>query len=128
MIFIMNRLFLLFSGFFGATGIILGSLASHALTSILTDKQLEIFRLGVQYQMFHAVALLGIGAWVSIQKNRFITVAGWLFIIGIILFSGTMYGITYLGLPNAGTAPIGGFAFILGWLSLIVAAFNKARN
>lgn len=128
MIFIMNRLFLLFSGFFGATGIILGSLASHALTSILTDKQLEIFRLGVQYQMFHAVALLGIGAWVSIQKNRFITVAGWLFIIGIILFSGTMYGITYLGFPNAGTAPIGGFAFILGWLSLIVAAFNKARN
>lgn len=128
MIFIMNRLFLLFSGFFGATGIILGSLASHALTSILTDKQLEIFRLGVQYQMFHAVALLGIGAWLSIQKNRFITVAGWLFIIGIILFSGTMYGITYLGLPNAGTAPIGGFAFILGWLSLIVAAFNKARN
>lgn len=121
----MNRLFLAFAGFFGTTGIILGSLASHALTPILSAKDLDIFKLGIQYQMYHALALLGLAVWLNYQCNRILIIAGWLFVIGILLFCGTMYGITYLQLPNIGTAPIGGFALIFGWLALIVAALRK---
>lgn len=121
----MNRLFLIFAGFFGATAIILGSLASHALNNILSPHDIEIFKLGVQYQMYHVLALFGIAIWLNFQKNRYMLIAGWLFVIGILFFSGTMYSITYLQLPNIGTAPIGGFAFIFGWLSLIIAAFKK---
>lgn len=121
----MNRFFLIFAGFFGATGIILGALASHGLSHILSSQNMIIFKLGVEYQMYHTVALLAIAAWLNYQRNRFIILSGWLFILGIICFSGTMYGITYLQLPNIGTAPVGGFAFILGWVLLIVAAFKR---
>jgi len=121
----MNRFFLLLAGFFGATGVILGSLSSHALTHILSNNQLDIFKLGVQYQMYHALALLAVGIWLNYQKSRFLIIASWLFILGIIFFSGTMYSITYLGLPNIGTAPIGGFAFIFGWLLLMIAALKN---
>lgn len=121
----MNRLFLAIAGFYGSTGIMLGSLASHALNHRLSVQQIEIFKLGVQYQMYHALALLGIAAWLNYQHKRALIIAGWLFIFGILFFSGTMYSITYLQLPNIGTAPIGGFAFIFGWLLLIVAAIKK---
>lgn len=121
----MNRLFLAFAGFYGATAIILGSLASHALNDRLSTSQIDIFKLGVQYQMYHALALLGIAIWLNYQRSRYLIIAGSLFILGTLFFSGTMYSITYLQLPNMGTAPIGGFAFIFGWLLLIVAAIKK---
>jgi len=120
----MNRIFLLLAGFFGATAIILGSLSSHALNHILSSNQLDIFKLGVQYQMYHALVLLAVGIWLNHKKSRFLVIAGWLFVVGIIFFSGTMYCITYLNLPNIGTAPIGGFAFIFGWLVLMVAGYR----
>ncbi|WP_392560867.1 DUF423 domain-containing protein [Orbus sturtevantii] len=118
----MNRFFLAFAGFFGLTGIIFGSLSSHALTHVLTNDQLDIFRLGIQYQMYHTLALFAVAVWLNHQKNLFLTIAGWLFAFGILFFSGTMYCITYFDLPNIGTAPIGGCSFILGWLLLIIAA------
>lgn len=123
--FIMNRLFFAFAGFFGASGVILGSLASHALNTVLTAHQIEIFKLGIQYQMYHTLALFAVGIWLHFQKSRFLIMAGWLFIVGIILFSGTLYSITYLSLPINGTAPIGGFAFIIAWLLVIIAAFKR---
>lgn len=124
----MNRIFLILAGFFGATGLILGSLASHALSHILTNSQLDIFKLGVQYQMYHVLALFAVAIWLNYQYNRFIVIAGCFFVIGIIFFSGTMYAITVLNFPNVGTAPVGGFAFILGWLMLIIAGLKKQIN
>lgn len=121
----MNRLFLALAGFFGASGVILGSLASHAFKATLTEPQIAIFKLGVQYQMYHALALLGVAAWLNYAQQRLIMIAGILFGIGILFFSGTMYSITYLALPNIGTAPIGGIALILGWLCLLLAACRK---
>lgn len=121
----MNRLFFAFAGFFGASGVILGSLASHALNTVLTTHQIEIFKLGIQYQMYHTLALLAVGIWLHFQKSCYLTIAGWLFIAGIILFSGAMYSITYLSLPINGAAPIGGFAFIIAWLLLIIAAIKR---
>lgn len=121
----MNRVFLALAGFFGAVSVILGSLASHAFKNMLTPAQIEIFKLGVQYQMYHALALLGVAVWLNYQKSRLLVISGLLFSVGILFFSGTMYSITYFGLPNIGTAPIGGFAFIFAWILLIVKAFRK---
>ncbi|WP_392566826.1 DUF423 domain-containing protein [Utexia brackfieldae] len=122
-----SQLCLIAAGFFGMTGIILGALASHALKAHLTLPQLEIFKLGVEYQMYHALALLALAIWLRFQPNRLLGLAAGLFIIGIVFFSGTLYGITCFALPNIGTAPIGGFAFIFGWLVLMVAGF-KLKN
>lgn len=121
----MIRIFLALGGFFGFTGIILGTISSHVLKhTALTPDQIAIFKLGVQYQMYHAVALIAIAILCYLFTSKLFQIAGGLFTLGIIFFSGTMYAITWGGLPNVGTAPIGGFAFIIGWLLLVIAAFT----
>lgn len=120
----MFRVFLTLASFFGFTGVILGSYASHGLKSVLSEAQILTFKLGVQYQLYHAIALLGIAALCYLFSSRLIQATGWLFTIGILFFSGTLYSITYFGLPNVGTAPIGGVAFILGWFLLCIAAWK----
>ncbi|QIQ22017.1 DUF423 domain-containing protein [Zophobihabitans entericus] len=120
----MNRIFLILAGLFGASGVILGALSSHAFKTILTPEQIDIFKLGVQYQLYHALALFGVAIFSYYKKNLLLNIAGWLFTLGIIFFSGTMYSITYFGLPNIGTAPVGGFAFMFGWFMLIIIAFK----
>lgn len=124
----MFRILLTLSGFFGFTGVILGSYASHGLTKTLTPEQILTFKLGVQYQMYHAIALLGIAILAHLFASRLIQVAGWLFVIGILFFSGTLYSITYFGLPNMGTAPVGGVAFIIGWFLLCIAAWKVSAK
>lgn len=120
----MVRIFLALSGLFGCTSVILGSYASHGLKSILSAEQILTFKLGVQYQMYHAIALLAVAILCHLFTSRLIKTAGWLFVIGILFFCGTLYSITYFGLPNYKTAPIGGFAFIFGWLLLLIAAWK----
>lgn len=120
----MFRVFLTLAGFFGGTGVILGSFSAHGLTKVLSPEKIVIFKMGVQYQMYHAIALLGIAILTKLFSSKLIDAAGWLFTLGIIFFAGTMYSITYLGLPNVGTAPVGGVAFIVGWLLLCIAAWQ----
>jgi uncharacterized membrane protein YgdD (TMEM256/DUF423 family) len=124
----MHRIFLALAGFFGATSIILGSLASHALKNKLTVSQLATFQLGVQYQMLHTIALLAIAIWLHYRHDKLIKLVGIFFCLGILLFSGTLYSVTCLGSTNSGTAPIGGMAFILGWLLLIVVAMRRQQT
>lgn len=120
----MFRTFLALAGFFGCSGIILGSYSAHGLTKVLSADQVTIFKLGVQYQMYHAIALIGIAILTKLYASKLINMVGWLFVIGILFFAGTMYSITYLALPNIGTAPIGGMAFIIGWFLLCLIAWK----
>jgi len=120
----MFRIFLALAGFFGCTGVILGSYSAHGLTKVLSPTQVTIFKLGVQYQMYHALALLAVAILARLYSSKLINAAGWLFTLGIVFFAGTMYAITYLGLPNVGTAPVGGVAFIVGWFLLCLAAWK----
>lgn len=120
----MFRVFLALAGFFGSTGVILGSYSAHGLTKVLSPEKIVIFKMGVQYQMYHAIALLGIAILTKLYSSKLVNATGWLFTIGILFFAGTMYSITYLGLPNIGTAPIGGVAFIVGWFLLCIAAWQ----
>lgn len=123
----MHRIFLALAGFFGATGVILGSLASHLLKHQLTVSQLATFQIGIQYQMLHAIALLTLAIWLHYRQDKLIKIAGICFCIGILCFSGTLYSVTCLGLTSSGTAPIGGIAFILGWTLLILVAIRHKK-
>jgi uncharacterized membrane protein YgdD (TMEM256/DUF423 family) len=85
---------------------------------------LAVFETGVRYQMYHALALLAVGLLLPRVDGRAMIVAGWSFIAGIFIFSGSLYALALTGVTTLGAiTPIGGLAFLAGWLALAVAAF-----
>ena len=107
----------------GALGIILGAFAAHGLKARLEPDALEIFRTGAYYQMVHAIALLLTGLLALHRQSPKTPLAAWLFLLGIMLFCGSLYllaatGIGWLGMIT----PLGGVSFIAGWLLLAAAA------
>ncbi|MFN4354910.1 DUF423 domain-containing protein [Parvibaculum sp.] len=109
----------------GFLSVALGAFAAHGLQSRVGPAEIAVFETGARYQMYHALALLAV-AWVAAQGGgTFATVAGWAFVIGTILFSGTLY---YLGFTGSRAlvmvTPIGGLAFLIGWVALAAAGFS----
>lgn len=123
----MLRGFLLLSAFFGFTGVALGAFAAHGLKSRLSPEYLTIFQTGVTYQLVHTLALFGVALVAANLPGRLAAWAGWLFCLGIVLFSGSLYGLTLTGITKLGIiTPLGGLAFLLGWLCLGLAAWRLA--
>lgn len=121
----MIRLFLLLAGVFGLTGVALGAFAAHGLKSRLAPEMLTVFQTGVQYQMYHALALLAVALLSLHMPGRLLSAAGGLFAVGILLFSGSLYLLTLTGVGKLGiVTPFGGVAFLAGWLCLVFAAWN----
>jgi len=112
----MDRLFMVIAALSGALSVALGAFGAHALEARLSAEFLHTFETGVRYQFYHTLALLAvvaaIGRW---PASNLPVIAGWLFIAGIVVFSGSLYLIT----------PIGGVAFIAGWLLLALAAWRS---
>ncbi len=108
------------AGFLAVAG---GAFGAHALKDRLEADDLATFEVAVRYQMYHALVLLAV-AWVSsVRPSRVATAAGICMVLGIILFSGSLYGLTLLGWRWLGPiTPIGGAAFLMGWLLLALAA------
>lgn len=97
-----------------------GAFGAHALRGRLTPEMLNIFEIGVRYQMYHALALLAVSWAMSRWPENHLNAAGWAFIIGIIVFSGSLYGLSIFGLRWLGAiTPIGGLAFLAGWAILV---------
>src|SRR2546421_6680444 len=101
----------------------LGAFGAHALRTRLTPEMQAVFETGVRYHMYHSLALLVVGLILGRMGGWLISLAGWLFVAGIVLFSGSLYllaitGVTALGLLT----PIGGLAFLAGWACLALAA------
>jgi uncharacterized membrane protein YgdD (TMEM256/DUF423 family) len=120
----MDRTFLLFGAIFGFLGVAFGAFGAHALKNRLSPEMLAIFETGVRYQMYHVFALLLVAAAIGhIGNARLLTVAGWSFFVGIVVFSGSLYA---LALTNTGIlgaiTPIGGLAFLIGWACLALFA------
>jgi uncharacterized membrane protein YgdD (TMEM256/DUF423 family) len=115
----MDRLFFTIGAVSALIGVALGAFAAHALKLRLDASLLATFEVGVRYQMYHALALLGT-AWASTRwPGSFVTASGWLFVLGTIVFSGSLYALTLTGWRWAGAiTPIGGVAFLAGWLCL----------
>ena len=128
----MYKKFLAIGAVLGAIAVALGGFGAHGLKKLVSAETVQVFQTGVQYQMYHAIALLLTGFLYEKCPPRLLKTAGMLFLIGIILFSGSLYVITAgkamenAALDKAGIiTPVGGLAFIGGWLFLFIAAIRK---
>ncbi len=104
-----------------------GAFGAHALKKTLTPDHLAAFETAARYQMYHALALIAV-AWVASQAaSRITNAAGWCFLSGTVLFSGSLYLLTLAGLRGvARITPVGGLLFLVGW-GLLAAAASKMR-
>jgi uncharacterized membrane protein YgdD (TMEM256/DUF423 family) len=122
----LTAIFVLLGALSGAAGVALGAFGAHALRSHLTPERQAVFETGVRYQLIHALALLfvGIGAG-NILNGVWLGAAGWLFVVGTILFSGSLYLLVLSDRRWLGAiTPFGGIALILGWLCLAASALT----
>ncbi len=122
----METYFLELGGLFGALAVALGAFGSHALRARLPADQLRTFETGITYQMYHALALVGVGLMVERFGSMLLSVAGWLYVIGILLFSGSLYMLAATRIRLFGiVTPFGGVAFVLGWLALFLVPWSR---
>jgi uncharacterized membrane protein YgdD (TMEM256/DUF423 family) len=123
----MMQIFLSVAAILGGLSVVAGAFASHALRERISERSLEIFDVGARYQMYHALALLLVAVLISRTPSPPTTLiaSGWLFIVGIAIFSGSLYALSLTGIKILGAiTPLGGVAFILGWGALAIAAWN----
>ncbi|UVO18384.1 DUF423 domain-containing protein [Stutzerimonas stutzeri] len=125
----MIRAYLPLAAGFGLTGVALGAFAAHGLKASLSAEYLAIFQTAVQYQLIHALALFGIALLSLHAPGRLLQAAAVLFGIGIVLFSGSLYLLTLTGIGKLGiVTPLGGTAFLAGWLCLGLAGWRLPRR
>jgi len=119
----LERVFLLAGAASGFVAVALGAFAAHGLKARLSGDLLAIFETGVRYQMFHALALLGV-AWACTRwPGAAASASGWCFIAGTLLFSGSLYLLALTGARWLGAiTPLGGLALLAGWACLALAA------
>jgi uncharacterized membrane protein YgdD (TMEM256/DUF423 family) len=123
----MDRIFFILATILGGLGVALGAFGAHALRDIVSPSLLVTFETGVRYQMYHAFALFGVVVALSRWPESNLAVwAGWLFVAGVVIFSGSLYALALSGQRWLGAiTPIGGVAFISGWICLLLAAWRK---
>lgn len=125
----MNKRIILTAAFLGALAVILGAFGAHSLKNLISPSALEIWQKGVEYQFYHVFALLYLSTFAR-YKNKLIGLAYLFFTLGIVLFSGSLYLLAlkdayHLAVNFIGpVTPIGGLCFILGWISLFLAALK----
>ncbi len=121
----MSRLFLVLGALSACMAVALGAFAAHGLRDRVPPDMLAVFETGARYQMYHALALIAV-AWVATRGGGgTIAASGWLFVAGTLLFSGSLYALVLTGHRWLGAiTPLGGVAFLLGWLALAVAAWR----
>ena len=124
----MQRTFLAIAALFGLVAVAAGAFGAHALEARLAPDRLAIFETAARYQMYHALALVGV-AWASTAlpgSENLTTAAGWAFVVGMLIFCGSLY-LLALGGPRwlGAITPIGGLAFLTGWALLGVAALRS---
>jgi uncharacterized membrane protein YgdD (TMEM256/DUF423 family) len=122
----MSRTFLTLGCVLALLAVAAGAFGAHALRARLAEDMLAIFETAARYQMYHALALLAVG-WVAHQwPSGYVSAAGWLFLAGIVVFSGSLYILSLSGVRWLGAiTPIGGVAFLVGWALLAVAAWRS---
>jgi uncharacterized membrane protein YgdD (TMEM256/DUF423 family) len=120
-----TRIFMAIAAILAGLSVAAGAFASHALKAKLPDRAIEIFETGAKYQMYHALALLFVALILSRAETAptSLIIAGYAFIIGIVLFSGSLYALSLSGIKWLGAiTPFGGLALILGWGIVAIAA------
>jgi uncharacterized membrane protein YgdD (TMEM256/DUF423 family) len=123
----MDMTFLLVGSLLGFLGVAAGAFGAHGLRSRLSVEMLAVFETAVRYQMYHVFAILLVAAAMGrLGDARLLSLAGWSFVAGIVLFSGSLYALALTGVTTLGAiTPLGGLAFLIGWACL--AIFAAAR-
>ena len=113
----------------GGLAVAAGAFGAHALEGKLSDQYLEVYKTAVQYQMIHTLALLGVAILGAIHPDAaWLRPSAWLFLVGTLLFSGSLYALVFSGIRPLGIiTPFGGLAFILGWAALAMAGLRWAQ-
>ncbi|PLY13006.1 MAG: DUF423 domain-containing protein [Sedimenticola sp.] len=121
----MRHPFLFIGALNGFLTVALGAFGAHALRDRLQGNYYEVFQTGIQYQGLHALALLILGLIALRATSNWLNRAGWLFLLGILLISGSLYLLAITGNRALGMiTPLGGVCFLLGWLSLAIATLK----
>ena len=122
----MQRLFFALGSGFALIAVITGAFGAHTLKTKLSPDMLQIFEVAARYQMYHALGLIAV-AWAASQwSSQLITASGWLFVAGIVIFSGSLYILSLTDIRWLGAiTPIGGGAFIIGWACLLWAIIRS---
>lgn len=122
----MDRTFFALGAICAFIAVAAGAFGAHGLKSRISAEMLTVFEVGVRYHMYHALALLAVSWAYSRWPSSLVTTGGWLFIIGIILFSGSLYALSLTGIRMLGAiTPFGGLAFLAGWFCLFWVALKK---
>jgi len=109
-------------------GVAAGAFGAHALRDRLEPSLLQVFETAVRYQLVHALALLFAGAHARSAPRAGAALAGWLFVAGTLLFSGSLYALVFTGVRAWGAVtPFGGLCFMAGWLALVIAFWPARR-
>lgn len=112
-----------FGALFGGLGVGFGAFGAHALKSMMLSEHLDVYETAVRYQMYHALALLGLAAIAFRSDLSLLNYAGGCFVVGSLLFSGSLYLIVLAGQRQLGVVtPIGGLFLLLGWLLVAISA------
>ena len=132
----MKNKFLAFSAFSGFFCIALGAFAAHGLQNVLESKELAWIQTGIQYQVFHTLALLALGLFQianQVQnppacRTKAFNIIGGSWILGILLFSGSLYSLAFTGVKGlAWSTPIGGIFFMIGWAALFYISVRTRK-
>jgi len=128
----MNKIFLIIGTILAGLAVALGAFGAHGLKKLVGPETISTYQTGVQYQMYHALALLLLGVLYERSQSSLINFAGFFFIAGVVLFSGSLYLLVSLKAMNKlGTTgigimtPIGGILFIVGWILLLISLVKK---
>src|SRR5688500_4233740 len=128
----MQKIYLIIGTILAGLAVSLGAFGAHGLKKIVSSENVAIYQTGVQYQMYHALALILVGLLSDRIYNGYISYAGVFFVAGIILFSGSLFLIVSLYAMNKTIptaigilTPIGGLFFILGWICMLVGIIKK---
>ncbi len=123
----MAKLFISVAALAGMFAVMLGAFGAHALKNTLDDYAMGVFETAVQYHFYHAFALMAVGILAMSQPDSaLLKTSGWLFMLGLIVFSGSLYALSFSGVRWLGAiTPIGGLAFIAGWGCLAAASWKS---
>jgi len=124
----MDRTFFIIGSILGGLAVATGAFGAHGLKNIVSPELLDTWDKAVRYQMYHALALLAL-AWAVTHwpaQIKVLTLGGWFFLAGVVLFSGSLYILVLSGIKWLGAiTPFGGVAMVAGWVCLLLAAWKK---
>jgi len=122
----MDKTLFAFGSFLGFLAVAAGAFGGHALKARLEPEMLVVFEVGARYHIYHALAVLIVAVALAYIDSSILRVGGWLFGVGVIIFSGSLYLLALTGIRKWGmVTPIGGLLFLSGWASCFLSVFLK---